>query len=171
MDKNDLNREYDLASMDYLTRQMEATVHLTEFLYGLLIQYRQQGIDVYSISYLLNLTCSYLMKVYGGDKTVIEQIQAEAKKECDKYCQENKNQVTGKEVDEVTRQLQGMGINFKVTYDPKTKKTSPNVNPINLPPEMLDKWMRDHMDEVLDAYIKRQKKNKDGDKNDDLPKL
>ena len=99
------------------------------------------------------------------DNETINTIQAEAKKELMNFKAEQKKVVVPPTMAD---ELKNLGINFKIVYDPKTKKTYPNIDidKLNIPQNVIDDWMRTHMDEILDEYLKRQKKLKDEKKTD-----
>lgn len=165
MDKNEKERAYELAAAEIMTRQIEVTSHMLEYFYNLLIQYRSNGQNVIQAAYMVDLLCGYLMRMYGGDNETINTIQAEAKKELMNFKAEQKKVVVPPTMAD---ELKNLGINFKIVYDPKTKKTYPNIDidKLNIPQNVIDDWMRTHMDEILDEYLKRQKKLKDEKKTD-----
>jgi len=158
----DKNKEdpQNLQLMNIVTRQMEATISLVQYFYQLLIAYRKSGISVYSVSYLLDLMCQYLMNFYGGDKEIVADIKKVAEDELKQYCKPGSTVVSTTELDQVKKELKELGINFNVVYDPKTHKTYPNVDldKIHIPENIIDEWMKKHMDKVLDSYIEKKKK-------------
>jgi len=157
--------ENNIEAMNIITRQMEATVSLVQYFYQLLISYRKSGISVYSISYLLDLMCQYLMSFYGGNKEIIAEIKKTAEEELKLYCKPGAPLQPPSDLDLVKKELKELGINFNVVYDPKTHTTYPNVdlNQIHIPENVIDDWMKKHMDKVLDSYLekKRQLEQKD----------
>ena len=157
--KNNPNED-NIEAMHIVTRQMEATISLVQYFYQLLISYRKSGISVYSVSYLLDLMCQYLMQFYGGNKDIIADIKKVAEDELKLYCKPGTQNQSSTELDQVKKELKEIGINFNVVYDPKTHKTYPNVDldKIHIPENVIDDWMKKHMDKVLDAYLEKKKK-------------
>lgn len=167
MDKNNINpNEFDANKMDIWTRQLEASVHLLEYLYGILYTYKQKGVTLYSMAYLIDLICAHLMHFYGGDISKIKEIKEEAKKELDTY-KEQEQRDGSTEIEKVTKELKDLGINFKVLYDPKMKKAYPNIDISKfVTKEMIDDWMLKNMDKVLDNYLEKKKQKES--KNDSM---
>jgi hypothetical protein len=153
--------------LEYYTRQLESTISAIQFLYSVLLQCRDKGIKAYGVAYLIDLQCTYLMHYYGGDNAIIKEIQAIANKEVE----ENYNpkptdsQKTIGELDKVQEELKSLGINYNVLYDPKTKKTFPNVdlNKLGIPEEVIEDWIMKNMDKVLDRYLEKRKKKETKD--------
>jgi len=164
--ENKKQPDNDIEMMHIVTRQMEATISLVQYFYQLLISYRKAGISVYSISYLLDLMCQYLMNFYGGNKDIISDIKKVAEDELKQYCKPGAPLQPPTELDQVKKELKDMGINFNVVYDPKTHTTYPNVDldQIHIPDKVIDEWIQKHADKVLDAYLEKKKKLEE-DKN------
>lgn len=147
-------------------RQLEAASNLLIFLYNVHMHYKQKNVTIYNVSYLIDLLCNFLMNYYRGDTEMINLIQSQSKKEMKEFIEQQSKKVNIPEVDKVKSELKELGINFNLLYDPEKKKTYPNIdiNKLYIPEEKIDEWMRNHMDEVLDRYIKKlnnKKKKKD----------
>lgn len=143
-------------------RTLEATVSLVQYLYTLLLQHREKGINCVVIAYLLDSACAYLLSYYGGRNDIVEEIRATCEKEIVGYLNgPTTKEQAGQDIKKIEEDLKGLGVNFKFKgFEQKTSK----VKKEDWKPSQADieAWMTKNMDYVLDEYIKRKKKEENG---------
>ena len=156
--------KYQMDLLEKNIRQLDTTVNALGHLSNLYIYFRNQGQQLNTIGYLLDLINAYLLEYYGGDKKVV----AKLRNISEEYLQEIMEGKKG-----IKEELKDMGINFEADLSEyknlKTEKVDINKMKLDdidfnkIPKYVVDKWMKKHMDEIIDRYLEK-KKEKEGDK-------
>lgn len=154
------DKNYSDAHLDYSVRSLEATVALVQYLYSLLISYKDKGINCVTIAYLLDSACAYLLTFYGGRSDLVEEIR----NMCEKELQQHLNrpdikEETSADLKKISEEMKKMGVNFTISKDIEPKLDKKNWKPTQAD---IEAWMLKNMDFIIDEYLKRKKKEDNG---------
>lgn len=157
--------KYQMHLLEMNVRQLEATAQSLGHLNNLFIYFRNQGIQLDTTGYILDLIGAYLIGYYGGDIKAAEKLKSVSTETLQKAMESKKG---------LKEELKEMGIDFNTDLskykNPKAEKIDINKMKLDdidfnkIPQYVVDKWMKEHMDEVIDRYLEKKKEKKD-DKN------